>query len=347
MERHDLGGHQAASSRAAIAELNAISSASPTSGFAVGDYSNGDLDTLDLHSLSLRWNGTKWTTVASPRRPRPPRSCSGRVPTRRGRASGMRRPAPARWSSAGTAPSGRSSPRRSRGQLGRGSERHSVHSATNCFVVGSSFSGPADDTPLVERWNGTALSVVPEPGAGGRDRPASKQSRAPARRLQYRGRVDRSRSDRSVLRSRRAAQRALGTARPGRSSRPRERTVHPAGRRGLRSATRCFAVGTRGWSRSGTARRGRLRFSGKKSSQSILTSVACPHRESVLRGRRVQSNDGFKVLIEHFDGTSWTIAECRSPPARPTSALFSISCTSVNDCTAVGLYQQDASTNPT
>ncbi len=52
-----------------------------------------------------------------------------------------------------------------------------------------------------------------------------------------------------------------------------------------------------------------------------------------------------QTLVEHWDGTAWTIQSSPQPPGLPPSSdLYGVSCTSATACTAVGSYTQNAYT---
>jgi hypothetical protein len=44
----------------------------------------------------------------------------------------------------------------------------------------------------------------------------------------------------------------------------------------------------------------------------------------------------FKTLVEHWNGTSWSIVASANPAGPAFAALSGVSCTSATDCTAVG-----------
>ena len=338
---------------APIAELNAISCASPTSCIAVGDKSNGDIDTFDVHSLSLRWNGTTWSAVAVPRPAGAraeilfgvacgsPTSCLGAGAFL---ADGGTNPLVEQWNGSkwsivpAPLPAGRT---------GASLSGAACSSATNCFVVGSSFSGPEDDTPLVEQWNGTALSIVPSPGPLGVTASAfAGVACASATNCSAVGGSLTLESGGLVEIDAPLNEHWNGTEWTIVSSPANAPFTFLAGV-ACASATSCFAVGDSGLTEQWNGSSWSIAPFGQKSSQSVLFSVACPRANRCFAAGEYLAGDGVKVLIEQFDGTGWTIADVPIPAGAPNSALLSISCTSVDDCTAVGLYQQDPSTNPT
>jgi len=337
---------------AAIAELNEISCASPTSCLAVGDSSNGNLDTLDLHSLSLRWNGTSWSKIAVP----VPAGARAEILLGVGCASptsclatgaylkGGTLPLAEQWN--GTTWSIVAVPTPAGRQASLGSV--SCTAPTDCFVVGSSFSAGNDDTPLAERWNGTALSIVPSPPPTGVTGSffdgvacaSATDCNAVGGSFTLSGTDLLSEVDAPLIEHWNGT---AWTVTPSPAHAPFRELVGVA----CTSATGCFAVGDAGLVAQWNGSTWSIAPFGQKSSQSVLFSVSCPAANRCFAAGEYLANDGVKVLIEQFDGTSWTIANVPIPAGAPNSALLGISCTSVNDCTAVGLYQQDASTNPT
>jgi hypothetical protein len=52
------------------------------------------------------------------------------------------------------------------------------------------------------------------------------------------------------------------------------------------------------------------------------------------------------TLVEHFDGSTWSVVTSPNPPTAspPGSSLTGVTCTSAVDCVAVGSWIKDAST---
>ncbi len=164
-------------------------------------------------------------------------------------------------------------------------------SSTSCFAVGGWFAGTptsSAESTLVERWNGSAWSIVPSPNV----------------------------SD------------AIDSGLSGVA---------------CATATSCFAVGSSytevrndtlvehwdgtSWSIEPSPDPG-------SSSDNELSSVACPLATGCIA---VGSASGRGTLVERRDGTSWSIVRSPNPTGSTAAALTGISCPSVARCFAVGV----------
>jgi hypothetical protein len=82
-----------------------------------------------------------------------------------------------------------------------------------------------------------------------------------------------------------------------------------------------------------------------------LLAVACTSESDCWAvGVYLEINGGlpfYKTLIEHWDGTEWSIVESPNFASRPVNALHGVSCTSSSDCWAVGYYNNKKSVDQT
>ena len=63
--------------------------------------------------------------------------------------------------------------------------------------------------------------------------------------------------------------------------------------------------------------------------------VVCEHHELLAVGSYFDGSSG-KTLVEHWNGTAWSIVP--SPTPRPTTASYTVTCPSAASCFAVGNY---------
>jgi len=142
--------------------FNGVSCTSATSCFAVGQY---DTDVL-TRTLVERWDGSKWSIVASPNRGSAPNELSGVVcPTTTscvavGSAGGT---LIERWN--GSTWSLMTSPNPA-GATASSLTGVSCPSATRCYAAGDFFKS-SSPTRLVETWNGASWSIVSTPAPAG------------------------------------------------------------------------------------------------------------------------------------------------------------------------------------
>src|SRR6476620_4568395 len=113
------------------------------------------------------------------------------------------------------------------------------------------------------------------------------------------------------------------------------------------STDRCFAVGYYG--PDGTNTKTLIeRWNGTSwsvmaspnpagASDSLLTGVSCPSPTSCYAvGWSTDSSLDEKTLVEHWNGTSWSIVTSPNPAGSTGSFLNSVSCPSTTSCYAVG-----------
>jgi hypothetical protein len=116
-----------------------------------------------------------------------------------------------------------------------------------------------------------------------------------------------------------------------------------------RTARACTAVGSYVSFPSGTGLTLAERFDGTSwsiqptpnpagSSSSLLNGVSCPTRRTCVAVGETVAPAGPSLLIERFDGTTWSIQAAPSPAGAAFTQFSRIACRAADDCTAVGLY---------
>ncbi len=220
-------------------------------------------------------------------------------------------------------------------------------SATSCFAVGDYYYPPFPPNavavrPLVEHWNGTRWSVMTRPvPAGARDAVLSGvscHSTTSCFAVGYYARpgagvqtlVERWNGSRwSVMKSANWSVSFLtGVWCPGAAS--------------------CYAVG--GVSNSTTVDPTAFveHWNGTswsivpspdptRSTQSALARVSCPSTDNCFAVGESSAGEMFKTLVEHWNGTRWSIMTSPNPAAKQ-AFLSSVSCPSTTSCDAVGYY---------
>ncbi len=164
-------------------------------------------------------------------------------------------------------------------------------SGSDCWAIGNFKNGTTPQT-LIERWNGTAWTVVASPNTSG--------------------------TENNTISS-----------------------LHCV------SPTECVAAGF--YNSGGLNRTLVERWNGsawtivttpnavaKKST--TLSDVACVNDSDCWAVGRHSHNNLEQTLIQHWDGTSWTIADSPNTSAAQSNALYDITCTSAADCWAVGYH---------
>jgi hypothetical protein len=147
-------------------DLNGVDAVSATSAWAVGETSNSSSST----TLVLRWNGTKWSQVASP---------APGIDSRLGAVTATS--ASNAWAvgSSSTGTAGKTlilrwngtkwvqapSPNPSGPVIEMDLAGAAATSASNAWAVGDFTTGTSQQT-IIERWNGTAWKLVPNPSPG-------------------------------------------------------------------------------------------------------------------------------------------------------------------------------------
>jgi hypothetical protein len=169
----------------------------------------------------------------------------------------------------------------------------SCTSATACTAVGEANNGSATGTvTLVEHWDGTAWSIVASPNPAG-----STDS-------SLRGVSCTSATDCT----------AVGLAYPQRSA---------------------FIILVEHW--DGTAWSMVASPNPAGSPYSVLYGVSCTSATDCTAVGTTSNGSAFVTLVEHWDGTSWSIVASPNPAGSTGSYLNGVSCTSSTACTAVGV----------
>ena len=264
--------------------LNAVSCTSATSCIAVG---SGD---VEGKTLVERWNGTRWSIVPAPS-PTDSEldgvSCTSAAFCL---AVGAYYPSGARTMFAERWDGKRWSvvPNPSNGSDSSQLLGVSCTSPTNCIAVGDYYLPTTGNNSLVERWNGTNLSIVPSPnptGGGFLDGVSCANS--------------------------------TNCAAVGLSYSPDKTLVERWN-------------GTR-WSIVSSPNPGRA--------ASFFEDVSCANATTCTAvGTQDPTNKTSKTLVERWDGTHWSVAPSPSPnDASPW--LEGVSCTKANSCVTVGHYE--------
>jgi hypothetical protein len=286
--------------------------------------------------LVERWNGTSWSIVASSN----PSGASSSV------LNGVTCPITASCFAVGNSSAGNTvttlverwdgtswsivaSPNPS-GSSGSFLSGVSCPSATRCFAVGSDYAGKT----LVERWNGTSWSIVASPNLSASFNALSSVACTKSASCDAVGTVD----------SYTVVEHWDGTswsiaAPPTSSSQSRLAAV------ACPSASSCYAVGSY---QTGSARKTLVeRWNGtiwsmvtspnpSGSVDSALTGVSCPSTTSCFAVGSSSIGATTKTLIEHWDGTTWSIVASPNPSGGAGPFLNGVSCASTTSCDAVG-----------
>ncbi len=274
--------------------LAGVSCTTSTSCFAAGN-SSPDATYSTLSTLVERWNGTAWSIVASP----------NRVSAQTSSLAGV-----------------------------------SCTTSTSCFAVGaSSFNGSTVST-LVERWNGTAWSLVASPNPVGASWSSLAGVSCTTTTSCFAVGYSVNGSTISTL-----VERWNGTAWSIVAS------PHPVGASqsslagvSCTTTTSCFAVGTStNGSTNGTLveRWNGTSWSvtpspnqGTSSSNNFLSGVSCTSSTSCVAVGHYDN----ATLVERWNGTSWSVTPSPNPGSY-SNGLTGVSCTSSTSCVAVGSYQ--------
>jgi hypothetical protein len=72
----------------------------------------------------------------------------------------------------------------------------------------------------------------------------------------------------------------------------------------------------------------------------LLNGVTCASSSSCWAVGFIYTNGGvtFQTLIEHWDGTAWTIVNSPNTSTEETNALYGVTCVSASNCWSVGYY---------
>ena len=274
-------------------QLASVACATVTRCFGVGVYLPAQGPTNK--TLIEQWNGSAWTVVASPNPARP----------RVSQLFGIACP-----------------------------------TSTSCFAVGSAFSHTLVRKTLVEHWDGHAWSIVPSPNAAQSSTllHVSCVSDSSCFAVGW-SIVNSSLTKTLVERWNGTAWSVVASANvPGAVSSTLADVSCP-------SATECFAVGESKLTRAGFASALVERWNGTRWSIvplpafaapvefSRLFGISCPAVTSCFAvGSSLPVNGNTTAVVEHWDGTSWSLVV--SPALDAVTTLVAISCASVSNCVA-------------
>jgi hypothetical protein len=239
------------------------------------------------------------------------------------------------------------------GLVGAGLAGVSCTSANSCFAVGSTFSAT-----LIERWNGSSWSIVPSPSPTGSTEgvlvgvSCATSADCSAVGFSATNPESENASFKTLVEHWNGAEWSMVA-----SPNPRGAAQANLTAVSCASTTSCFAVGDSG---AGLLAE---RWNGK--SWSIVPIPGPSHLGSVpaasvgigstpgLNGVTCPSatdcyavGDGLNgVLVEHWNGKSWSIVAAPNPKGGFSAELSGVSCASPTHCAAVGDYATDATEN--
>ena len=283
--------------------LSGVSCVTATACFAVG--------ASDAGPLTERWNGSRWTIVSSPRLSGP-----------------FVRPAAI---SVGIDP---------------GLTGVSCPSLTNCYAVGVS-----NTRALIEHWNGSIWSVVPTPNPKGVFFPnLGGVSCASPKRCTAVGSYSQNSPNgqgKELIEVWNGSSWSIVPAPnlPSASVAP-TLSVDGFGGGGLSgvscpAAASCAAVGDSALVDEWNGTRWSIAPLNATASQSVLAQVSCPSATDCYAvGFYTTGTTSFttKTLVEHWNGTSWSIVASANPANLLDGELNGVSCPTATDCFAVGSY---------
>ena len=332
-------------------DLVQVSCPSPTSCFAVGNYSTSSAS----KSLIEHWNGRSWSIMTSPAPP------SGAFDTRLNGVSCVSSTNCFAVGAYSTAAAENTLAEHWNGKLWSivaspnptGADVSdligvSCLDAKNCTAVGIALGRNAAQA-LVERWNGTRWSLVPTPNPTGAflieligvSCPAAANCTAV-------GAYD-SISGRSLtvapLVEHWNGRRWSIVANP-----PTSGAVHASlAAVSCPSTTNCTAVGSQGSTKDFTTKSFVEHWNGKSWSivpsadpkgaiQVSLSDVSCRSTSSCYAAGGYSTPSAGKTLVEHWNGKAWSIVASANPAHSAVAVLNSVSCPSPTRCIAVGSF---------
>jgi hypothetical protein len=329
--------------------LNSVTCTSSSKCWAVGNYQ--PIGAQDTQPLIERWDGTSWSIVAAPASRGTGNlsgvACAGAsecwaVGTDEYASSGLVQKAIVeRWN--GTAWKSGTLP--DIGKAGQTVYMYGVAcgSKSQCFAVGSSPGSSAFQT-LIERWNGSSWTVATSPNTSASEIDA------------FKGTTCTSASDCWAVGYSSGPMRFGSSALIEHWNGTSWMTVDSAAVAGplesvaCTSASKCWAVGYHlndngvqqtligqwdgsAWNSVGSP-------NATTSDKNVLQAITCA--SSAQCWAVGYSHNGKtsvdQTLIEHWDGSSWSIVTSRNPSAVESSYLNGIVCSSISQCWAVG-YQ--------
>ncbi|MGO9876711.1 MAG: hypothetical protein ACLPVY_23295 [Acidimicrobiia bacterium] len=327
------------------ADLAGVSCVNSTDCSAVGasqlESVSGDVTEVGSVPLAEHWNGTSWTVEAEPSgvpvTPLTGVSCPTSTSCAAvGATSSIQQWNGTSWS---IAPMSNKS---SESQL----VSVSCPSADRCFAVGLSSSNTQGNA-LIELWNGTRWSVVPSPNLTGLVyAELSGVSCSSATNCLAVGSVFSPAGENGLVERWNGTRWSIITP-----SNPTGAQFVQFSGASCSTATTCFAVGS---DATDTAEQALVELwngarwsttpspipTGVQNTQ--LNAVSCQSATDctavgsgeALAGSRLP---GVRTFIEHWNGTSWTVATSANPTGLPLAALVGVSCSTSTNCVAVGI----------
>jgi hypothetical protein len=332
-------------------ELSGVSCTSPANCLAVGAFTGGSRKTL-----AVRWNGAKWSVIASPN---PTGAISSQLSAISCRTTGScfavgtwqtktaTKTLVERWN--GRALAIVASPNSSEGNSSALSTV-SCPSETTCFAAGTLRNASGPRKTLIERWNGMIWSIVAHPKLSGGHRNlngvscASPASCFAVGTHSVTGGGDLSCEPELDCFAGTLTEQWVGTHWVLVSS-PNGKFALQSTLAGVScvSTKSCIAVGTASpeglWGKMLTERWNGNEWSTVAGANpagilgSSLYGVSCSSSTNCFAaGSYLSSGDRDRTLVEHYSGTTWSIAYRANVPA----SLSAISCSNANSCVAVG-----------
>ena len=220
----------------------------------------------------------------------------------------------------------------------------SCPSTSSCFAVGHELPGnSAGDHTLVERWNGTTWSTMTSPNPSGADSSTlDGVSCASSTNCDAVGYFDVSSTEKTLAEHWSGTTWAIApTPNPsgalvqqverGVVSEHDELLRRSAARTSERRARRSWSTGTVRPGRSSQPRTRAARSTPSWTAFRAATTTSCN-----AVGEYFLSDSTAKTLVEHWNGTTWSIVTSPNPTGATNPVLSSVSCPTTTNCNAVG-----------
>ena len=324
------------------AQLTGVTCASGSDCWAVGQFRNGS----NQQTLIERWNGTSWAVVASP----------STSPTQNNYLTGVTyvpgsdcwavgyyltgftyQTIIERWN--GSAWTAATSPNNTATKTNNLRDVTCV-SDTDCWAVGNYQDGGAGRT-LIEHWDGTAWSIVTSPNPSGAQSPflygvtCTSASDCWAVGYFYNGIAEQT----MILRWNGASWTVVPS--PNTSAAQDNHLTDVT----CTSASNCWAVGYH--ETGATIQTLIVRWNGTSwtiaaspntsaTQHNQLSGVTCASASDCWAAGYFKNGNTQQTLIEHWNGTSWAIADSPNTSGTQNNSLSGVTCASPTDCWAVG-----------
>ena len=326
------------------AELNGVSCSSSTDCSAVGDAGaesgSGLVIEVQPEPLSEHWNGASWTIEAQPKGSAVDALVDVACPTSTTCFSVGDSAFVQQWNGSVWSISPFSS-KTSQSQL----NEVSCSSAHDCFAVGTFVAGLRTST-LIEHWNGSSWSIVPSPTPSGSFATRLSGISCPSATSCTAVGFNEAITAETVF-----IEHWNGKAwSVVNGANPKGAELAQLSGVSCPSPTSCTAVGVQFGLTSAKVLiehwNGKVwsvvagPSSGAEVSQ--LESVSCPNASTCTAVGDSESfqgtrTPGARTLVEHWDGTTWTVTPSPNPTGAPFAALISVSCADATSCDAVGI----------